>query len=65
VHISDLPRILPRLKNERIVLTHLSRRTALADARRLLEELLEPEQAARVSLLMEHRRRRGRNADSP
>lgn len=58
LHISDLPAILPRLANERILLTHLSRRTPLPDARRRLRALLGDDQMERVSFLMDHRRRR-------
>ncbi len=68
MHVSDLPAILPRLENERILLTHLTRRTPVADARRALRGLLGETQMERVSFLMEHRRRparRGAGADAP
>ncbi len=61
MHVTDLRELLPRLNNERILLTHLSRRTALAEARNLLRRELGPEAEERVSFLMDsrHRRRRG------
>ena len=61
IHVSDLRELLPRLNNERIVLTHLSRRSAFAEARNLLQRELGPEAEGRVSFLMDsrHRRRRG------
>jgi ribonuclease BN (tRNA processing enzyme) len=58
IHISDLRHIIPRLENERIVLIHLSRRTLLSTARKMLEREIGPEHAQRVSFFMEHRRRR-------
>jgi ribonuclease Z len=61
MHVSYLRDVIPRLKNEKIVLTHLSRRTALVDARQAVQQTLGDELAARVTFLMEHRRR-GRRA---
>ena len=60
MHISDLCRVFPRLNNERILLTHLSRRTALSDAKAMLFAELGEGVEGRVSFLMEHRRRRSR-----
>lgn len=57
IHVSDLPEIVPRLNNERILLIHLSRRTALSTAKSQLRRELGPDPAGRVSFLMEHRRR--------
>jgi ribonuclease Z len=57
IHVSDLPGLLPRLNNGRILLTHLSRRTALSEARRLLRQELGPEADERVSFLMDSRHR--------
>lgn len=68
IHLSDLRAIVPRLNNERILLTHLSRRTSLADAKALLRQELGDEAMERVSFLMEHRPRRTRGpmpADAP
>jgi ribonuclease Z len=58
IHVSDLPEILPRLENEQIVLIHLSRRTAVSAARRLLERELGKPLDPRLTFFMEHRRRR-------
>ena len=57
MHVSDLPGVLPRLNNEKIVLTHLSRRTALSEARRVLRRILGDAWDERVSFFMEHRTR--------
>ncbi len=55
LHVSDLRDILPRLGNERILLTHLSRRTALSAARDALRKELAGVLDERVSFLHEHR----------
>lgn len=60
MHLDALREIVPGLRNERILLTHLTRRTMLSDAKVLLRDAIGEKQAERVSFLMEHRRRRGR-----
>ncbi|MBN2446238.1 MAG: MBL fold metallo-hydrolase [Phycisphaerae bacterium] len=60
IHVADLPDIYPKLDNERIVLTHLTRRTNLRDAKTALVEHLGEEALERVSFLGEHRRPRRR-----
>ena len=60
MHVHYLRDIIPKLNNEKIVLTHLSRRTALSDAKKLLAEELGDVPMDRISFLMEHRRRRRR-----
>ena len=62
IHVRDLARIVPKLENEHILLIHLSRRTPLYAARERIRAELGPQDAERVSLLMEHRRRRRRKA---
>lgn len=57
IHVSDLRDVVPRLNNERILLTHLSRRTAMREARQILQRELGEEIAARLSFFMEFRRR--------
>lgn len=68
VHVRDLPAILPRLANEKILLMHLSRRTALSEARNILRRELGDAWDERISFFMEHRprsRRRGAQPESP
>jgi len=67
MHVSYLPDIVAKLGNERIVLYHLSRRTALAEARHVLQRELGPAADERITFLMEHRRRRrpGRAPPTP
>lgn len=64
MHVSDLRRIVPQLGNECILLTHLSRRTSLGDARAALRAELGELYTPRISFLMEHRRRRTRGGES-
>jgi ribonuclease Z len=65
VHVSDLPDIVPRLNNEKIVLMHLSRRTSLPDAKAALRRELGDLPADRISFLMEHRPRSRRRPAEP
>jgi ribonuclease Z len=58
IHVQDLREVYPKLANERIVLTHLTRRTMLSEARKALREVLGEEALGRVSFLAEHRRRK-------
>lgn len=57
MHITDLRDVVPRLRNERIVLTHLSRRTAWLEAREMIRGQVGADEAERITFLMEHRRR--------
>lgn len=60
LHLDDIAEWLPLLETEALVLTHVSRRSNLTQARRRLHELVKPELAARVSFLMDHRTNRDR-----
>jgi ribonuclease Z len=56
LHVRDIARILPKLENEWFVLTHLSRRTGLRDAKKALAKLVNESVLARVRFLMEGQR---------
>lgn len=60
IHISDLAELMPRVKADAIVLTHISRRTHLGLARTVLNEQLKKEDAERIHFLMDHRVNRKR-----
>lgn len=60
MHLSDLKNVLPFLRNERIVLTHISRRLTTREARDILRAELAAEYEGRVCLLMDFRRRERR-----
>lgn len=62
MHVTDLKRIIPRLQNERIVLTHLTRRTALGEAKEAVRRELGEAWSDRISFLMEWRRRRAQKS---
>ena len=66
-HLSHLREVLPGLNNERIVLTHLSRRSIFAEALRQLQREIGSEADERVTFLMDarHRRRRSSRRESP
>ncbi len=52
VHLDDLIELLPQLQNEYIVLTHLSRRTDMRQAKKLLTQKLSPDQRQRIHFFM-------------
>ena len=60
LHVSDLVEILPRVSAEHVVLTHLSRRTHLGQARRELDRAIPPEHRERLHILMDGRTNRPR-----
>ena len=55
-HIDQLAPWLNELENEHIVLTHLSRRTHIGEAKKILREKLRPEVAEKVCILMDRPR---------
>lgn len=55
LHVNDLPAILERLHNEHILLTHLSRRTALRYARGVLRRTIRSDDLDRIDFLMDGR----------
>lgn len=65
MHVADLPALLSRLNNQRILLIHTSRRTALSEARSILKRELGGQMDARVAFFMEFRRRGRSGAARP
>ena len=55
LHIRDLPSVLEGMNNERIIIVHVTRRTAVAAARALLRKTLPKDLAKRVTFLMSGR----------
>lgn len=53
LHLEHLLDILPRLKNEHIILSHVSRRTGIRRARNLLRKRIGEEQMRRIHFLMD------------
>ncbi len=54
VHVDDIAELCERIEAEAIVLTHVSRRTNLGLAKKMLHDRLGEEQSRRVHLLMDH-----------
>ena len=52
VHVADLPEMLEGMNNERIIIVHVTRRTNMALARRLLKKSLPKETLERITFLM-------------
>lgn len=62
LHLDDVIDLLPKLEAEHVVLMHLSRRTHLGQARKVLEDALPDEHRDRVHILMDSRANRARYA---
>jgi len=53
IHVRDLRGILPRLRNPHILLTHVTRRTDIRAAKRILQNHVEPVDHERITFLMD------------
>ena len=53
IHVDDLPKVLEAIPDASIVISHVTRRTDLKYAKRILEQSLNPRDKDRVSFLME------------
>jgi ribonuclease Z len=60
LHLDDVARLLKVSKAEAVVLTHLSRRTHMGEARKEIEDALPVEERQRVHILMDGRSTRRR-----
>jgi ribonuclease Z len=60
LHLDDIVRLMKRSKAEAVILTHLSRRTHLATARKQIDRAIPAEHLERLHLLMDHRSNRAR-----
>ena len=52
LHVSDLPEVLEGMNNEKIIIVHVTRRTNMAQARRVLRKSLRKDILDRVTFLM-------------
>ncbi|MCB9850533.1 MAG: hypothetical protein H6817_07495 [Phycisphaerales bacterium] len=53
IHVRDMRKILPRLRNPHILLGHVTRRTDLRAAKRILQNHIDPVDAERITFLMD------------
>jgi ribonuclease BN (tRNA processing enzyme) len=53
MHLEHFAEILPKLKNEHIVISHVSRRTGIRRAKSLLRKRIGPAQMKRIHFLMD------------
>ena len=56
-HFDNLSKVLEQMENEHIVLTHLSRRTDISKARKIVNKTLPDELVKKITFLMERPRR--------
>ena len=64
LHVKDVARLLNRLENEHIVLTHVSRRTGTREAKAALARLVDESTLSRVRFLMDGHRYRPRPGEA-
>jgi ribonuclease Z len=53
LHVEQFAEIAPHLKNEQIILTHVSRRTGIRRAKHLLRKMVGSERMKNISFLMD------------
>jgi ribonuclease Z len=53
LHVDDFAKLLPGLKNQHIVVGHVTRRSGIRRARRVLEKLVGPERMGNIHFLMD------------
>lgn len=58
MHIDELAKLLADMNNEHIIITHVTNRTALAQAKKMLKDSLPAEQYKKIILLMDKRSQR-------
>ncbi len=61
MHISEFTRLIKKLDNQYIIITHTTQRTPMSQIRKILKDELPKDKYDRVILLMDHRR--WKNAD--
>ncbi len=57
MHINEFARLIERLENEHIIITHLTRRTSMSEIKKILKQKLGRECYNRITLLMDKRPR--------
>jgi len=66
IHVCDLRDIMGRVRSSHVVLTHVTRRTDIREARRILIDAVDEDDLARLSFLMDRpQRQRGRGEIAP
>ncbi len=56
MHVRDVARIVEKLDNEHIVISHITRRTALREAKKTMERMVSARTMSRITFLMDGRR---------
>jgi len=57
MHISEFAKLIEKLQNEHIIITHTTQRTSMGQVRSILKESLPPEQYDKIILFMDKRSR--------
>lgn len=62
IHVDDFAKLVDNMENEYIVVTHLTQRISISQARQILKDKLSKESYDKVLILMEHRGKRKFNS---
>ncbi len=57
MHINEFATLIEKMKNEHIIITHTTQRTAMRQIKKILKDVLSPEKHARAILLMDRKNR--------
>ena len=57
MHIDEFAMLLDKLRNEHIIITHTTQRTAMRDIRKILKQSLSAEKYEKTTFLMDKRKR--------
>lgn len=52
-HVADLPALMERVNSPHVVISHITRRTGIGEAKRRLEQVLKPADLERIVVLMD------------
>ena len=52
-HVNDLPDLMSRVNSRHVVISHITRRTPMVEAKRRIAEVLKPADLERVVVLMD------------
>ena len=65
MHVRDVARVLQKLDNEHFLLAHVTRRTAIGEAKQTLAKMVSEDVMSRITFLMDGRRYRPRRTPAP
>lgn len=64
-HVNDLPELMQRVNSKHVVISHITRRTPMAEAKRRIQQVLKPADLERTVILMDRPPRPRRDTTPP